>query len=231
MDEVKRLAVLVGVAFAALVLLGILVPVGLALFMGEWLFGSIGWGLLHGTLFLLAVALNAVFAALGSSGASLGRSNIVAVVIAIAVGVLFALELPNAAWARLGEAAGLGVDASARPLIVGVIVGALAGALLGLILAAGLGGGGAVLSGLVGGAILGVLLGAFSAITFGVQAGAAVGLTAGLMAWSILSGVSVARNGVEMDKLKARFWPSMTIDTTKDTIEWLRTQSPLGRQP
>jgi hypothetical protein len=213
------------------VLLGILFPVGLALFLGEWLFGSIGWGLLHGILFLLAVALIAVYAGLGSSGASLGRDFLIAVLIAVGVGVLFALDLPNAAWARLGASAGLGIDPSVRPLIVGVIVVALAGALLGGVLAVWLGGGGAALGGLFGGAILGALLGAFSAITFGVQAGAAVGVTAGLIAWPAISGIGMARAGIDMDKLKARFWPSVTIDTAKETIEWVRAQSPLGPKP
>lgn len=222
---------LVGVALVALVLLGILLPVGLTLFLGEWLFGSLGWGLLHGTLFLLAVALVAAFGAFGSSGGSVGRGVIVALLIGVVVGILVALDLPNAAWARLGESAGLGVDPSVRPLVVGVIVLALAGALLGAVIAAGVGGSGAALGGLFGGAVLGAFLGAFSAITFGVQAGAAVGVSAGLIAWPVISGIGLARTGMDMEALKARFWPSVTIDTAKETIEWVRSQSPLGPRP
>jgi hypothetical protein len=41
-------------------------------------------------------------------------------------------------------------------------------------------------------------------------------------------GVTVAREGIDTDALKARFWPQTTIDTTKETIEWAKARSPLG---
>ena len=37
------------------------------MFLGEWLFGSIGWGVLHGSLFFVALALTAVMVALAFS--------------------------------------------------------------------------------------------------------------------------------------------------------------------
>ena len=57
---------------------------------------------------------------------------------------------------------------------------------------------------------------------------AALGTTAGLIAWPIAVGVAAFRAGIDTDKLKARFWPSGTIETTKETIEWVRAQTPLG---
>jgi hypothetical protein len=228
LDEVKRLAILAGIAIGALVLLGIFFPIGLLLFLGEWLFGSIGWGVLHGTLFLVAVALAAALVALGVGGGVIGRSLIVAVVIGLVVGGLLAFNQPNVAWTRIGEAAGLAIDPGVRPLVVGTLVVALVLGALGLVLGAMAGGLGGAIAGLLGGAVLGAILGAFSAITFGAQAGAAIGVAVALLAWPVMAGISLARGGLDMAALKARFWPSITIETSKETIEWLRAQTPMG---
>jgi hypothetical protein len=40
----------------------------------------------------------------------------------------------------------------------------------------------------------------------------------------------VFRHGIDMGKLKDRFVPVQTIETTKETIEWVREQMPLGRK-
>ncbi len=156
MGEVKSVALLAGLAFGALFVLGFLLPIGLLLFLGDWLFGSIGWGVLHGTLLLLAVALNAVLVALGVPGSRLG----LALLIAIVVGVAAALGL-----------GALGLEQ---------------------------------------------------------RVAAALGTVLALIVWPIFAGVTVARSGIDTDALKARFWPSGTIDTTKETIEWVRAQTPLG---
>ena len=42
-------------------------------------------------------------------------------------------------------------------------------------------------------------------------------------------GLAVSRSGIAGEALKARFYPSTTIDTTKETIEWVRSRTPLGR--
>ncbi len=64
----------------------------------------------------------------------------------------------------------------------------------------------------------------------GPQISAALGLTTLYVAWPILMGLGTARSGVDMDALKARFYPSQTIETTKETIEWVRERTPLGRK-
>ena len=77
--------------------------------------------------------------------------------------------------------------------------------------------------------VLGVALAlGLSALGMSGQVAAALGTTVGLIAWPIAVGIAAARTGVDMDKLKARFWPSGTIETTKETIEWVRAQTPLG---
>ena len=226
--EVARAAGLAAVALACLVLLGFLFPIGAILFMGEWLFGSIGWGLLHATLFLLAVALAAGLAAVRVPGIVVDAA--LAVVIGIILMIVFALGLPNALWRAIGDAANLG-DPSWRPLATGALVlailGGVAGGVAGLL--SGIrAGGGAIIAGLAGGLVLGALLGALTAISFGAQAGAAVGVTIGLIAWPSLMVARVARAGIDTEALKARFWPQATIDTTMETIEWAKARNPLG---
>lgn len=158
MGEVKRVAILAAIAFGALFVVGFLVPIGLLLFLGDWLFGSIGWGVLHGFLFLVAIAVNAVLVALGVSAGRLGVAFLIAVGVAV------------------GVALGLG------------------------------------------------------ALGMEGRVAAALGVTLGLISWPVAAGIAVARGGIDSGALKARFWPSETIETTKETIEWVREQTPLGRK-
>jgi len=151
----------------------------------------------------------------------------VAAIVGLIVAVLFALSLPNAAWRALGDAAALG-DQSWRALLVGVVAIGAVGALAGLMVGIRAGGGGAIARGLVGGLVLGALGGAFSAISFDPRAGAAVGATLGLVAWPALMAARTARQGIDGEALKARFWPQATIDTTRETIEWAKAKNPRG---
>ena len=41
-------------------------------------------------------------------------------------------------------------------------------------------------------------------------------------------GVDVARTGIDIEALKARFYPNQTIDTSKETLEWLQKRMPPG---
>ncbi|TAL08168.1 MAG: hypothetical protein EPO00_07650 [Chloroflexota bacterium] len=156
--EIGRVALLAGVAFGAVFVVGLLLPIGGMLFLADWLLGSMGWGVLLGVLLLLDIALVAVLVGLGVPGSSIGRDFIVAV---LAAGVVTILLLEFIA---------------------------------------------------------------------GPQISAALGLTTLYVAWPILMGLGVARNGVDTDALKARFYPTQTIETTKETIEWVRERTPLGRK-
>ena len=228
LEEVKRVAAFAGIAIGAVVLMAILLVVGLFLFVGEAVFGSLGWGVLHGTLLLLGVAVAMVLVALGVSGGRIARSLGLALVIGVAVGAVLGLDLTNRAWTALGDAVAGPVAADVRPLAAGAATLAAIGGLLGLIIGARGGGFGGAIAGLLVGAILGAAVGALTAIALGPQIGAAIGLAVALLAWLVLMGISVARHGIDVDALKARFLPRETIDTTKETIEWVREQTPLG---
>jgi hypothetical protein len=154
--EVKRVAVLAGIALGALFSLALLLPIGLLLFLGEWIFGSIGWGVLLGSFVLIDGAVLAALVAVGVSGGRIGQ----AFLIALGAGILFL-------------AAGILLHLQARPWV-------------------------------------------------------ALSVFVALVAWPIAAGYGVARHGIDTDALKARFYPTQTIETTKETIEWVRARTPLG---
>ena len=230
-DAIKRAAVFAGIAIGAGIFAALLLGVGLPLFLGEWIFGSIGWGILLGLLLLGALAMAAVVLALGDSvNGRIGRSFLVAAVIGVVVGVLFGLDVTNRGWTLLGDSVAGNLAADSRPLVVAVAVLAALGALIGLVLglAGGLGGGS--IGSLIAGGVAGVALGFLTAAAPGPRVGAAIGVAAGLIAWIGLMGASLAGGGFDTDKLKERFWPARTIEVTKETIEWARERMPLMRR-
>ncbi len=153
--QIARTAALIGAAIALLIMISILLVVGLSLFLGEWLLGSIGWGVLHGTLAFLSVALACVVAAVGVSAGRIGRAFLAALTIAIILAFLLSLALPT-------------------------------------------------------------------------QVGIALGIAVGYIAWMVILGANVARSGIDTEALKARFYPTQTIETSKETLEWLQKRMPPG---
>lgn len=226
--EIGRIAAMVGLAIAALILVGLLATLGIALFLGEWLLGSIGWGVLHGILFFTAVAIASGVMALGVSAGRIARSFIVAVAVAIVIGVSLGMQWPNQAYAAAGESARLNLEPGVRPLVVGVLFGAWVGLLIGFIAAVRLGSWGARVGVIIVVAIVGALVGAISAITFSPQIGAGVGITVGYLVWIALMAVDVARNGIAFDDMKDRLYPTQSIETGKETLEWLQRRMPPG---
>jgi len=222
--EIARVAALVAVAVAVVIFAVILLVIGTSLFVGEWLLGSIGWGVLHGLLLFIAIAIACGLAAAGISPRRIGGAFLIGLVVGIVVGVAMALALPNQAYAALGESLLPGIEPGVRPLVVGVLVVGLLGLLLGVIAALRGAGGTAVVVGLV----LGVILGAISAIDVGVQVGAGIGIAVGYIVWIAAMGIDVARTGIDVEALKARFYPTQTIETSKETLAWLQSKMPPG---
>ena len=227
--EVGRVVALAALAVAAVLFAGLLAVLGGSLFLAEWLLGSMGWGVLHGILLAVGMAVAAGLLAVGVPASRVVRALLVAVVVALAVGGALGLELPNQLYKGIGESAGLSVDIGARPLVAGLLSGALVGLVIGIAGAIRLvGSGGGRLATVTGLIVVGALLGAFSAITFGPQVGAAVGITIGYLTWIALMGVEVVRTGVDADGLKDRFYPTQTMATGKETLEWLQKRMPPG---
>jgi hypothetical protein len=182
---------------------------------------------LHGTLLLVDLALAVGLLIVVAAGGVM-VDFVVAVVLGSVSGVVLGANLTNRGWTLLGDQIAGNVNAELRPLVVAVGSVAIILAVLAFI-ARIRSGFGAAIGGAIFGAILGALLGVLTAIALGPQVGAAVGVTVALIAWPILMGLRIARQGVNGDALRARFWPDVTIETTKETIEWVRHRMPLGR--
>jgi hypothetical protein len=200
------------------------------LFLGEWLFGSIGWGILLGTEWLIAGALAGALLALEPAvEARVGRSFTIALVIGILVGVVAASGLTNLFWTQVGNAIAGSIEAGVRPLALAALTGVVIGAVVGLVVGLANGGPRIGFGGLVVGAILGVTIGALTAVNPGIRVGAALGMEIGLIVWIVLMARRFAA-GFDTEKLKARYWPTLTIETTKETIEWARAHNPLEKR-
>jgi hypothetical protein len=223
--RVARAAGLVGCAVALLVMAGLLAVIGTSLFLAEWLFGSMGWGILHGILLFSAIAVSAMVAAIGVVGSRIGRAVVGGLVVGILVAIVLGLDAPNRLYTLIGDNVAPGLDPAWRPLLVGVVLGAIVGLVLGVIVGMTRGGGVAAAIGLT---IIGAAVGAFTAITFGPQVGIALGIAAWYAAWTAFLGIDVASRGIDAEALKARFMPTQTIETSKETIEWLRRRMPPG---
>jgi hypothetical protein len=242
MNELKRAAALGGIALALLFLAGMLTFVGSILWLDEWIFGSIGWGVLHGSTCLIAVAVTLVLLIIPHSTPRIGLAAFAALVAAAVVFLILWLQLSSRAWGWVGDNFfgglawfdGHAVSAADRPIAAGVIVLAVLFGVLGAIAGLVLGGsalrriagavGIAIVAAAVGG-LLGALLGV--PISWGIAI--AVSLALFLIVYPILAAILVLRKA-DFEELKNHFMPYQTIQTTKETIEWVREQMPLGRK-
>jgi len=226
-DAVKRLVGLALAALGVVLLLALLLFVGGILFLGEWLFGSIGWGVLLGGLLLLDVALLLALLAVDVPGRRLGRDAVVALVVGLAFGLVLGFDLAHRGWSSLGDQVLPTVDPAWRATLAAVASLAIVGAVLGFV-ARIRSGGGAAIGGAIGVAVVGAILGLITAASISPQVGAALGVLAGLIAWPVLMGYGVARSGIDGEALKAKFTPDQSIEQAKETIEWVRARAPLA---
>ena len=225
-DEVKRLLAFAGIALFAMLMVGLLMTVGGLLFLGEWLFGSIGWGVLLGSMLLIDVAAICVLLALDVKAARITSSLLVALIVGAAVGLLLGLDLTHRGWTALGDsvAAAYNPDTRAVLLAAGVSAGVLA--LLGFASGIRHGFGHAVMRLILWG-VIGVLIGLFTVLSIPPTVGAAVGVFAGLIAWPVVAARDVMRTGIDGEAIGKKFIPEQTIELTKETIEWVRARTPL----
>jgi hypothetical protein len=220
-DAVKRMVALGAAAIGILILAATLLFIGGVLFLGEWLFGSIGWGVLLGFLFFLDIALVLFLAALDVSGRRIGTAFIVAVAIGIGFGLVLGFDVLHQGWRSLGDAVAANVIADEPTRTVVTAVAGLA------IVAGILGGFGSALVGLLVAAAIGALIGWVTSVPISGQIGAALGTLVALLGWPILAGLDVARRGIDTEALGNKFKPDETIELTKETIEWVRARTPL----
>ena len=218
--QVKRAAALGGLALLLLFMATFMLVLGLLLFLGETIFGSIGWGVLDGTELLLGLAALVIFAIIDLSWGRAFSAFVVALGAGLVVTGLLAVD-----WSWVSHHYS-GMPAS---IVLALVVGVVVIGVLGAVLGSAFGRGQAML-GLCAGVLCGLLLGLLASAGPGPRVAAAMGLAALLLFWPIVAGVLVFRHGIDTAKLRDRFVPVQTIETTKETIEWVREQMPLGRK-
>lgn len=214
----QQLGIIIGLALGALllaILILILLYVGTFLFLGEWLFGSMGWGMIHGTLLGIAVIGFIAVNLAGGSMRSYAWGFAWGALVTVALSLLFASNL-----LRQGAVAGAVEVESTVPLhpnllptLVGLVVGGLVVALVALL--AGwrsgwkYGSPGAVI---VGGLALGGFVGAILGSTLFDNPGAvAISLMLGLLAWMIVGFALAARTGFDPETRYAGLIPRESI--------------------
>jgi hypothetical protein len=226
---VKGMALKAAIAVGLAVLLAIMLYVGGFLFLGEWLFGSIGWGLAHGTLLPLALIVALGLGIVGGTRGPALISLVVATVVAIALALLLGT---NVLW----QTADYFATQLAAPLnsagAVGMIVGALLVGLLLALLLGWLGGLGGAIGGLLLGAVVGALLGfLFTAgeWTWGPAVGLAI--TLGLIIWPLLN-LALTWPRLDLEAHFSRLAPRKTMAAVAETREWMeeqwRSRSPMS---
>jgi hypothetical protein len=236
--QVKRVVALAGIAAGFGLFAGLLIFLGTILWFGEWIFGSIGWGVLHGGTGLIAMAVLAGLAIIPNSAPRIGLAVFVALVVAIFTGVVFWLQLTNQFWGWVGTTffstiswQGNPISPADRPIVVGAIcmgaIFALIGLAYGLYMGRGFGRIGLGIALAIVGAFLGALLGAF----LGVPMSWGISIAVAIVVFNVVAPVVAAILIIpeaDFDQLRDQFVPSQTIATTKETIEWVRAQMPLG---
>jgi hypothetical protein len=226
MVAVGRMAGLFAAAFVLVLFAATLLMIGGLLFLGEWLFGSIGWGVLLGFLLLLDLALIAVLVALDVAPRRVGISLGIAVVVGGVVGVVMALDLTHRGWTAVGDSVAAAYDANTRAVLLAVGISAVVLGMLGF--ATGIRSGFNHAWGrLIVWAIIGVLLGLLTVVSIPGTVGAALGVMIALITWPVLAGRDLARTGIDGEAMKKKFTPEATIELTKETIEWVRARTPL----
>jgi hypothetical protein len=125
-------ALAVGAALFAVMLISI----ATTLFLGEAIFGSMGWGIVHGTLTAVMVIVGAASFIVRDDRGLMGRALAIGLLVGVAVGLILGFQLPYQGWVAVTDALNLGVAEEVRlPLVaigLSVIVGAIVGTIVGL---------------------------------------------------------------------------------------------------
>jgi hypothetical protein len=199
--EIKGIAALVGGIIALLLFALSLFAIGGALFFGEWLFGSIGWGVLHGLLLSIGGIVAMALLILDVPRVVVTRSLLWALVLGALVSVALGLNLAREAATRAADfviANGVAnLDRAWAPVVVAAVAVGVALGIVGVAVGARSGGRTAV-GGLVLSLVVGALIGAFlGGVTFEGRVGMALGVVVGAVAWPALMGVGAARSGID----------------------------------
>lgn len=229
--ELGIIVALGAAAFALAVLVGILLYVGTFLFLGEWLFGSMGWGIIHGTLLTGAIIAAIGVNLAGGDARAYAMGALVGLVATVIVAVLLLSNVGNEAAEWGSRLVQDDIDQEALPFgpewittLVGLVVGAMIGGLVALIAVWRMDRGArssvpVVLLGL----LVGGLVGAIYASTRYDAPDGVIGLAImiGLLAWIIAGLALAARRGFDTEARYARLVPRESMaefELTRDFV-------------
>ena len=221
MGEIKMLATQAGLILVFALMTGILLYVGGFLFEGEWLFGSIGWGLAHGVLLGIAVIVALVLAILGAGARHSITSFVVSLLLVIVIAVACGSNVGYNQAVLVGQNL---ASPFGNPGFVALIGGLIVGAIVFAILLGFAAGGRAAFGGVFLGILLGAIVGwviAGAPWTWPPAAGFAI--TIGLIAWPILN-TSFAFRRLDPTARFKRLYPQQSIDAANETRAWLEEQ-------
>jgi len=227
----QQLGIIVGLAIAALIvafLVLILLYVGFFLFLGEWLFGSMGWGLIHGTLLGTALIVGvAVYLAGGQIGAY-GWGALGGVVIGVGLFIVLWLNVPHeGAKTTVAELlSDVDLERNFMAMLVGIVVGGVVVAI------------GALIAGwrnewsfgspvalLIGGFVIGAFFGAILGPVFwGFRVAGAIALMVGLLTWMIAGVLLAYRRGFDPESRYANLIPRESIAAFEKTRDFMEEQ-------
>ena len=226
-SQLKLITAQAGCALVVLMMTGTLLYVGGFLFLGEWLFGSMGWGLAHGVLLGVALAVVLGLAIIGATRGAAFGSLLLAVLGTVGIALLCGSNVAHNAARDVATRLAFPLDSTVS---VALLAGAVIGAILFALMLGRLAGRVGFIGGLILGAILGMPIGwliAASPWTWPPAIGFAI--TLGLILWPIFD-VVLALPGLDPAERFAKLYPRESIEAAKDTRAWLEEQWQTRRQ-
>ncbi len=220
--QLKTLSVLGGLVLALGLFLANLVLIGTALFLGEWLFGSLGWGVLHGTLLITGVLTALVLVILGARAGRLAFAFLISALLGVLVAILLGTNVVRrgAELVAAQVAPSLALDPAVLPTLTTVVIGAVLVGVVGLVLGARGGGFKGAVAGLVGGVVLGALIGWVVGLEQPWHVAAALGVTVAFLLWPVLQYL-MARGMIAPRERFGRLVPRETYEAALETRVWL----------
>ncbi|HSH21204.1 MAG TPA: hypothetical protein VK992_01130 [Candidatus Caenarcaniphilales bacterium] len=218
--ELKVLGVQAGLILVLALLAANMLYIGGFLFLGEWLFGSMGWGLAHGVLLAITLIVVVAMLMLGAGRGPILGSLFVAALLTVGLAVLLALNIVHDTARYFAGQLAAPLD---TPAAVGAAVGAVLVGVLFLLLLWRVGGVGAGVIGLVVGALLGALFGFLLASPWTAPPAVGFAIMLGLILWPILLAI-FALPRLDPAERFGRLKPTTTIETANETKAWLENE-------
>lgn len=223
----RELGIVIGMAVGILalaVVAGLLLVIGGCLFLGEWLFGSMAWGILHGVLFFVALIVPLALDLAGGRRDAFARGLVTAILTTLLLWALFASNVLRETAVSVGRSleSPIAVEPAFLPTLVGLVAGAVVLGVACLVI--GLRRGDAVRL-LVVGTLVGGCVGAIlGSVTFDTKGALAVSLTIGLVVWVGVTVLVAVRSGFDTEGRYEAMMPRESIAMAQDTKSFLERQ-------